>query len=83
MFSQNLPFRTACLGGHRFFDRKEIRDMIAYLSVISNPNDEARLLRIINSPKRAIGDKTVAQAQEIASGTGEPLFSGSAACGRI
>lgn len=62
------------LGGHRFFDRKEIRDMIAYLSVISNPNDEIRLLRIINCPKRAIGDKTVSQAQQIASGIGENLF---------
>lgn len=68
----SIPHRV--LGGHRFFDRKEIRDMIAYLSVISNPNDEARLLRIINSPKRAIGDKTVAVALEIASGVGEPLF---------
>ena len=68
----SVPHRV--LGGHRFFDLKEIRDMIAYLSVISNPDDEARLLRIINSPKRAIGDKTVAQAQAIASGTGEPLF---------
>ena len=68
----SIPHRV--LGGHRFFDRKEIRDMIAYLSVVSNPNDEARMLRIINSPKRAIGEKTVAQAQEIASGTGEPLF---------
>ena len=68
----SIPHRV--LGGHRFFDRKEIRDMVAYLSVVSNPNDEARLLRIINSPKRSIGEKTVVQAQEIASGTGEPLF---------
>ena len=68
----SIPHRV--LGGHRFFDRREIRDMIAYLSVISNPNDEARLLRIVNSPKRAIGEKTVAEAQEIASGTGASLF---------
>ncbi len=68
-----IPHRV--LGGHRFFDRKEIRDMLAYLSVISNPNDEVRMLRIINSPKRAIGDKTVAEARKIASGIGEPLFS--------
>ena len=69
----SIPHRV--LGGHRFFDRKEIRDMIAYLSVISNPNDEARLARVVNSPKRGIGDKTVAEAQQIASGTGESLFS--------
>lgn len=68
----SIPHRV--LGGHRFFDRKEIRDMIAYLSVISNPNDQVRMLRIINCPKRAIGDKTVAQAQEIANGIGENLF---------
>ena len=68
----SIPHRV--LGGHRFFDRKEIRDMIAYLSVMCNPNDEARLIRIINSPKRAIGDRTVALAQEISSNVGEPLF---------
>ena len=68
----SIPHRV--FGGHRFFDCKEVRDMIAYLSVISNPNDEERLLRIINSPKRAIGDRTVAQAQSVAAGTGESLF---------
>jgi DNA helicase-2/ATP-dependent DNA helicase PcrA len=68
----SIPHRI--LGGHRFFDRKEIRDMIAYLSVISNPNDETRMLRILNCPKRAIGDKTVAKALEIAGNVGEPLF---------
>ena len=68
----SIPHRV--VGGHRFFDTREIRDMIAYLSVISNPDDEIRLLRIVNSPKRAIGEKTVAQAQQIASGTGESLF---------
>lgn len=68
----SIPHRV--FGGHRFLDCKEVRDMIAYLSVISNPNDEERLLRIINSPKRAIGDRTVAQAQSVAAGTGESLF---------
>ena len=48
--------------------------MIAYLSVINNPSDEIRLRRIINQPKRSIGDKTIAQATEIAQGIGEPLF---------
>ena len=68
----SIPHRI--VGGHRFFELREIRDMIAYLSVISNPNDEARLVRIINSPKRTIGERTVAEAQAIASGTGESLF---------
>ena len=67
-----VPHRV--LGGLRFFDRREIRDMIAYLSVVSNPNDQTRLLRIINVPKRSIGEKTVEQAAGIAEGVGEPLF---------
>ena len=62
------------IGGRRFYERKEIMDMIAYLSVINNPNDEIRLRRIINQPKRSIGDKTIAQAAEIAVQLGESLF---------
>lgn len=67
-----IPYRI--IGGLRFYERKEIRDMIAYLSVINNPSDEIRLRRIINQPKRSIGDKTVAQAAEIAGTLGENLF---------
>ncbi len=67
-----IPYRI--VGGLRFYERKEIKDMIAYLSVINNPSDEIRLRRIINQPKRSIGDKTIAQATEIAQGIGEPLF---------
>lgn len=62
------------IGGHRFYERKEIRDMIAYLSVINNPNDEIRLLRIINRPKRAIGDKTISKITEIAAQTGKSML---------
>ncbi len=67
-----VPYRM--LGGLRFFERKEIRDMLAYLCVINNPGDEIRLRRIINQPKRAIGEKTISQASEIAAGLGESLF---------
>lgn len=67
-----IPYRI--IGGLRFYERKEIRDMIAYLSVINNSNDEIRLRRIINQPKRSIGDKTIAQAAEIAAQLGESLF---------
>ena len=63
------------IGGLRFFDRREVKDMTAYLNVINNPDDEVRLLRILNRPKRSIGDKTIAQATEIASQVGESLFS--------
>lgn len=52
-----IPYRV--FGGISFLDRKEIKDIVAYLSVISNPNDETRLRRIINVPKRQIGDATV------------------------
>ena len=45
-----IPYRI--IGGLRFYERKEIKDMLAYLSVISNPADEVRLRRIINQPKR-------------------------------
>jgi DNA helicase-2/ATP-dependent DNA helicase PcrA len=67
-----VPYRM--IGGHRFYERKEIRDMIAYLSVIANPNDSMRLRRIINEPKRSIGDKTIASAEEIAAVVGMSLF---------
>lgn len=60
----SIPYRV--IGGHRFFDRKEIKDVIAYLNVISNPNDAVRLKRIINEPKRGIGDTTVKNAELIA-----------------
>ncbi len=69
---QGIPHRI--IGGHRFFDRKEVRDMIAYLSVINNPEDEIRLQRIINVPKRGVGDKTVATAAEIGQQVGESLY---------
>ncbi len=69
---QGVPHRI--IGGTRFFDRKEIRDMISYLSVINNPEDEVRLRRIINTPKRGIGDKTVDAAVEIGRQVGESLF---------
>lgn len=67
-----IPYRM--IGGHRFYERKEIKDMMAYLQVVNNPADEIRLRRIINQPKRSIGDKTLAVATEIAQGIGETLF---------
>ena len=67
-----VPYRV--VGGHRFYDRKEIRDVIAYLNVIANHGDRVRLTRIINEPKRGIGDTTVAKAIEISDQTGLTLF---------
>ncbi len=62
------------LGGLRFYERKEIRDMMAYLSVINNPHDEVRLKRIINQPRRSIGERTIAQASELAVNNGVDLL---------
>ena len=67
-----IPYRV--IGGHRFYERKEIKDMLAYLCVIANPSDEIRLKRIINEPKRGIGDKTIENASEIAAELGKSMF---------
>lgn len=62
------------IGGHRFFDRKEIKDIISYFAVINNPADNIRLQRIINVPKRQIGDTMFANVMEIATGLGLSAF---------
>lgn len=66
--NSGIPYRV--FGGLRFYDRKEIKDMIAYLSVVNNPYDMLRLKRIINEPKRSIGDATVSSLEQIFSDTG-------------
>jgi len=67
-----VPYRI--IGGHRFYERKEIRDAIAYLTVIANPADEVRLRRIINEPKRGIGAATVQAAANIAARDDKILY---------
>ncbi len=67
-----IPYKI--VGGHKFFDRKEIKDITAYLSLINNPSDTVRLKRIINEPKRGIGDTTVGACEQIAEGMGLSLF---------
>ena len=72
-FKRNgVPYRI--IGGTRFFDRLEIKDMMAYLCVILMPNDDLRLQRIINSPPRGIGERTISTAQAIAAEQGVSLF---------
>ena len=67
-----IPYRM--LGGMRFFDRAEVKDIIAYLALINNPNDDLRLRRIINTPRRGIGDKSVQIAEALAYEEGCPLL---------
>lgn len=73
-----VPYRV--IGGLRFYERKEIKDALAYLTVINNPADTVRLRRIINEPKRGIGDSTVNTASEIAAGLGMSVFDVIAHC---
>ncbi|MCR5484607.1 MAG: UvrD-helicase domain-containing protein [Clostridiales bacterium] len=68
----SIPYRI--IGGYRFYERKEIRDAIAYLTVIGNHSDNVRLRRIINEPKRGIGDATMNAAAQIAAGLGVSVF---------
>jgi len=73
-FKRNgIPYKV--FGGMKFYDRAEIKDMLAYLCVVNNPDDDLRLRRIINNPPRGIGDKTVETASEIAAREGMSLFS--------
>lgn len=62
------------VGGFRFYERKEIKDVIAYLQLINNNSDDLRLRRVINEPKRGIGDTTVNNAAQIAAELGVSLY---------
>lgn len=68
-----IPYRI--IGGTRFFDRAEVKDMLAYLCVINNRNDDLRLKRIINQPPRGIGPKTVEVAERLCTAEEKPLYS--------
>lgn len=67
-----VPHRI--IGSMRFYDRKEIKDMLAYLSIINSPSDNLRLKRIINEPKRKIGDATVSEIERIADSEGRSMY---------
>ncbi len=67
-----IPYRI--IGGTRFFDRAEVKDMLAYLCVINNRSDDLRLKRIINNPPRGLGPKALDTAQRLATAEGKPLY---------
>ena len=67
-----IPYRI--VGGQRFFDRKEVKDINSYLAIIVNPRDDVRLRRIINEPARKIGATTIEKVGELAAGKGVPMM---------
>lgn len=69
----SIPYKV--FGGQKFYDRREVRDIIAYLRVIVNPADDVSLKRIINVPKRSIGDSTVQELVQHARDNDMPLYS--------
>lgn len=73
MKRNNIPYRV--IGGFRFFERAEIKDMLSYLCVINNRADDLRLLRIINNPARGLGPKALETAERLAEAEGKPLYS--------
>lgn len=72
LLRRNIPY--VIVGGFRFYDRKEIKDIISYLKVIYNPSDGQSLKRIINEPRRSIGATTVSKVEDYASRQGYSLY---------
>jgi DNA helicase-2/ATP-dependent DNA helicase PcrA len=70
--AENIPYRVS--GGQSFFERKEIRDILSYLRVIANHNDDVNLLRIINTPRRGIGKASILAAAELAKKNHSTLY---------
>ncbi len=62
LLRENIPYKV--IGSFYFYNRKEIKDLISYLKLIYNPSDDISLTRVINTPKRGIGDKTIADLTE-------------------
>lgn len=70
--AREIPYRV--LGGTRYYDRKEIKDIMAYMRLVQNPSDDLSLTRIINEPKRGIGDKTLEKVRALANFRNVSLF---------
>ena len=78
---RNIPYKV--VGGTRFYDRREVKDLLAYLRAVANPSDEVSLKRVVNVPKRGVGDTSIARLDGWAAANGttfaEALGSGEAA----
>lgn len=72
LIKSDIPYQI--VGGIKFYDRKEIKDLLAYLRLMSNPDDDISLTRIINVPKRGIGDTTVGKLEEEAARRGVSIY---------
>ena len=69
---RGMPYRV--VGGMKFYQREEVKDVIAYLRIISNPDDEVSLLRVINKPRRGIGKQSLDRLAYLARSSGVPLY---------
>ncbi|MDT3428071.1 DNA helicase-2/ATP-dependent DNA helicase PcrA [Paenibacillus forsythiae] len=72
LIKSDIPYQI--VGGIKFYDRKEIKDLLAYLRLLSNPDDDISLTRVINVPKRGLGDTTVAKLTGAAASRGISIF---------
>ncbi|MDQ3520935.1 MAG: UvrD-helicase domain-containing protein [Gemmatimonadota bacterium] len=81
LLRDGLPYRV--VGGTRFYERREVKDALAYLRLVANPSDDESFRRIVNVPKRGIGDTTVARLAEWATGQGVPLLTAAERAGEI
>ncbi|WP_059041783.1 DNA helicase PcrA [Paenibacillus rubinfantis] len=72
LIKSDIPYQI--VGGIKFYDRKEIKDLLAYLRLLSNPDDDISLTRVINVPKRGIGDTTVAKLADAAAQRGTSIY---------
>ena len=72
MLKANIPYKI--IGSFYFYNRKEIKDLLCYLRLINNPNDDSSLTRVINVPKRGIGDKTIGNITAVADAQNISLF---------
>ena len=81
LLKSGVPYRI--YGGMKFYERKEVKDVVSYLTVLVNPRDDLRLRRILNEPKRGIGDTTVALMEQLAAASGLSLLELIGRCGEF